>query len=307
MTLLLHSPPLRPRRRNSSTRGRCFSRTLAACALTSAAALLACQATITRGFVPAASSAIDKSAASRRELLSGLSILGISQVADSRSALAKSMKIEVVIDKTKDSSLGVLFDDSPEAQKDEALIIRAVKPDGLLQQWNNQNPDKAIEEGDKLIGANKATQKIQIVNECKGQKKLNLVFRRELGEKPVPDDIRIAGYEGKKELNGRWSIALFGKKVNGKPVYKRAGEDIYLIFNQCGEFQMSTDATGECTGFGVKTQEGWKIDGVLMPSVKMRAYKDEGPDPYKPTDGYDKFIYDEGRADPRNRYLYDNL
>lgn len=290
-------------------RGRCLSRTLAAAALTSAAALLACEATITRGFVPAASSAADKSAfASRRQLLSGVSILGVSQLTNPRSAEAvKSKKIEILIDKTKDTSLGVLFDDSPEAQKEDGLVIKAVKPDGLIQQWNTNNPDKAIEEGDKLVGANKATLKLQIVNECKLIKKLNLVFKRDLGEKPVPDEVRIAGYEGKKALNGRWTV-VFGKKVNGKVVYKRAGEDgLYMTFNDCGEFQMTSEPTGECNGFGLKTKEGWKIDGQLMPSVKMRPYKEEGPDPYRPTEGYDRFIYDEGRADPRNRYLYENV
>lgn len=299
------SPPLRRRR------GRCLSRTLAAAALTSAAALLACEATITRGFVPAASSAVDSSAstaASRRQLLSGVSIFGFSQLTSPRSAeAAKSLKIEIVVDKIKDTTLGVLFDDSPEALKDEALIIKAIKPDGLLQQWNQNNPDKAIEEGDRLVGANKATQKLQIVNECKLLRKLNLVFKRELGEKPVPDEVRIAGYEGKKELNGRWVVFPF-KKVNGKVVYKRAGEDgLYMTFNDCGEFQMTSEPTGECNGFGLKTKEGWKIDGQLQPSVKMRPWKEEGPDPYKPTEGYDRFIYDEGRADPRNKYMYENV
>lgn len=299
--------PLRPRRR-------CLSRTLAAAALTSAAALLACEATITRGYVPAASPAIDKSvraAASRRQLLSGLSILGVSQVADSRSALAKTQKIEILIDKPKDASLGVLFDDSPEAQKVDGLIIKAVNPDGLVQQWNKQNPDKAIIAEDILVGANKMTSKQQIVNECKGQKKLNLKFVRLLGDATkIPDDIRIKDYDkvpGMRmpDLNGRWSIALFGKKVNGQPVYKRAGEDFYLVLNKCGQYQMSADATGECNGFCVKTEEGWKYNGQLMPNMKQVAYKDEGPDPYAPTEGYDKFIYDEGRGDPRNKYLYD--
>lgn len=90
-------------------------------------------------------------------------------------------------------------------------------------------------------------------------------------------------------------------------MYKRAGEDIYLTFNNCGEYQMSSDYTGECNGFGVKTQEGWKIDGQLMPSMKQKPYKDEGPDPYRPTEGYDAFIYNEGRSDPRNKYLYENV
>lgn len=94
-------------------------------------------------------------------------------------------------------------------------------------------------------------------------------------ERP-PEALMAEGYPSKAvPLNGRWSI-VFGKKLNGKPVYKKDGEKMFLMSNECGEFQIDSVAKASCDGFGVKKESGWVIDGKPVPDFKVRvATKDD--------------------------------
>eukprot|EP00443_Scrippsiella_acuminata_P024188 CAMPEP_0115248296 /NCGR_PEP_ID=MMETSP0270-20121206/41998_1 /TAXON_ID=71861 /ORGANISM="Scrippsiella trochoidea, Strain CCMP3099" /LENGTH=227 /DNA_ID=CAMNT_0002663595 /DNA_START=9 /DNA_END=692 /DNA_ORIENTATION=+ len=86
----------------------------------------------------------------------------------------------------------------------------------------------------------------------------------------APDALLVTGREGsRKSLNGRWGI-VFGKKVNGRDVYKRDGESFYLLYNDCGQFQMATEASGACNGFGLNNKGVWTIDGQEDKLVKVK-------------------------------------
>ncbi|CAE8687324.1 unnamed protein product, partial [Polarella glacialis] len=76
-------------------------------------------------------------------------------------------------------------------------------------------------------------------------------------ERP-PENLIVDGREGSnKNVNGRWTI-VFGKKLNGKAVYKKDGETLYLLNNACDEFQIDTVASKtECTGLAVKKNGVW--------------------------------------------------
>lgn len=88
-------------------------------------------------------------------------------------------------------------------------------------------------------------------------------------ERP-PEALIAEGYPAKAiPLNGRWSI-VFGKKLNGKPVYKKDGEKLFLMSNECGQFQIDPVAKSSCDGFGVKKESGWVIDGKPAPEFKVR-------------------------------------
>jgi len=86
----------------------------------------------------------------------------------------------------------------------------------------------------------------------------------------ITEAVEVTGREGsRKRINGRWGI-VFGKKINGKDVYKRGGENLYLLFNDCGQFQMSEEAVGTCNGFGVNNKGVWSIDGQEDKLVKVK-------------------------------------
>eukprot|EP00930_Biecheleria_cincta_P090356 TRINITY_DN79723_c0_g1_i1.p1 TRINITY_DN79723_c0_g1~~TRINITY_DN79723_c0_g1_i1.p1 ORF type:complete len:283 (-),score=60.30 TRINITY_DN79723_c0_g1_i1:9-821(-) len=92
-------------------------------------------------------------------------------------------------------------------------------------------------------------------------------------EKP-PNNLIIEGYKGDAEppINGRWE-ATFGKKVNGKMVYKRDGHNVYLLNNDCGEFQITLDRKkSTCdSGLGVKKEgSGWIFGSTPQPGMKVR-------------------------------------
>ena len=80
----------------------------------------------------------------------------------------------------------------------------------------------------------------------------------------------MGSYE--KTINGRWTI-VFGKMLNDKAVYKKDGQSLYLMFNDCGQFQMSTSNKGTCDGFGVNDKGTWKFDGQPDAAVKVKPVK----------------------------------
>ncbi|CAE8684471.1 unnamed protein product, partial [Polarella glacialis] len=90
-------------------------------------------------------------------------------------------------------------------------------------------------------------------------------------ERP-PENLIVDGREGSnKNVNGRWTI-VFGKKLNGKAVYKKDGETLYLLNNACDEFQIDTVASKtECTGLAVKKNGVWVFGGKEDPNVKVRT------------------------------------
>jgi len=62
------------------------------------------------------------------------------------------------------------------------------------------------------------------------------------------------------------------KELNQRAVYKKDGEDLYLMVNDCGEFQIDKKVAGECTGFARQKGKGkWDIDGATVEGkVKVR-------------------------------------
>jgi len=85
-----------------------------------------------------------------------------------------------------------------------------------------------------------------------------------------PENLEVTGGKADyKKIEGRWTIA-FGKKVNGKIVYKKDGQKLYLNYNDCGEFQIDEVAKGTCDGFGVQKAGVWTFNGKADPEVKVR-------------------------------------
>eukprot|EP00440_Ansanella_granifera_P026672 gb/GFBE01028965.1/.p1 GENE.gb/GFBE01028965.1/~~gb/GFBE01028965.1/.p1 ORF type:complete len:232 (+),score=84.03 gb/GFBE01028965.1/:1-696(+) len=88
-------------------------------------------------------------------------------------------------------------------------------------------------------------------------------------ERP-PEALIASGFTGNPTtLNGRWSI-VFGKKLNQKVVYKKDGEQLFLMSNDCGEFQMDPVVKGSCDGLAVKKDSTWFVNGKAAPELKVR-------------------------------------
>lgn len=95
-----------------------------------------------------------------------------------------------------------------------------------------------------------------------------------------PEALQVTGRAGPHaDVNGRWSI-MFGKKLNDRVVYKKDGGLYYLMVNNCGQFQMSEKVTGDCNGFAIKTEGGWKVDGQADPAMKMKPWEESKEDIY---------------------------
>ncbi|CAK0885431.1 unnamed protein product [Prorocentrum cordatum] len=91
-----------------------------------------------------------------------------------------------------------------------------------------------------------------------------------LAESPPQSLDDISGFEGKRtDVNGRWSCisAPYGgsKDLNQRAVYKKDSQELYLMVNDCGQFQINSKVTGECTGFARQEGKGkWLIDGATV-------------------------------------------
>mmetsp|Transcript_15524 Transcript_15524/g.35516 ORF Transcript_15524/g.35516 Transcript_15524/m.35516 type:complete len:238 (-) Transcript_15524:123-836(-) len=95
-----------------------------------------------------------------------------------------------------------------------------------------------------------------------------------------PQAIFLTGKRGfdSDRFNGKWTVVL-GNQMNGKPVYKRNGESLYLAFNNCGQYQIDSKITGECGGIATNTKEGWKFGSEVDTKVKVRPIKPGEPEP----------------------------
>jgi len=194
-------------------------------------------------------------------------------------AQAKARYIGVKLQKTADTTLGIKLDKTDE---DDGLLIESVDPGGLFAKWNDANPEKAIQAGDRIMKINSQTGKVQMANECKSRfKDLDIIVKR--SKKKPPDALMYDGFEGDrgKDMNGRWSL-FFGKTVNEREVYKKDGKEGYfLVMNDCGQWQIAKKPVGECSGFGLKDGEIWKVDGEPQPNVKFEVAKEDIIDPTK--------------------------
>jgi len=94
-----------------------------------------------------------------------------------------------------------------------------------------------------------------------------------------PEKLEVSGVSGTRFLvNGAWSI-VEGKKINGRAVYKKEGSEYYLMFNDCGAFQIATTPTGTCDGFAQESKGKWVVDGKETGAVKIKAVKKAAPAP----------------------------
>lgn len=111
--------------------------------------------------------------------------------------------------------------------------------------------------------------------------------RAEGKAKSVPEKIEVSGVFGSRaKANGGWSIVP-GKEINNRAVYKRDGEEFYLTFNDCDQFQLADSITGKCEGFASETKGKWSVEGKEAPQLKVRPVKAQpvssSPSAPKPT------------------------
>lgn len=89
----------------------------------------------------------------------------------------------------------------------------------------------------------------------------------------APKAVDVSGLAGKRaDLNGRWS-QVAGQDVNSRAAYKKDGQTSYLVFNDCGSFQLSPKASGKCDGFASEVKGKWTVDGAAS-SMKISPVKD---------------------------------
>jgi len=79
-----------------------------------------------------------------------------------------------------------------------------------------------------------------------------------------PEYIIISGMPAPHgNADGYWKA--YGQQMNQKTTYKSMGEDLYLMVNNCGEFQISEKVTGVCNGFARQQGKGvWLVDGKKL-------------------------------------------
>lgn len=86
----------------------------------------------------------------------------------------------------------------------------------------------------------------------------------------APEKLEVAGLLAPRNtLNGVWSIVP-GKQVNSRAVYQKDGQNAYLMFNDCNQFQMATTITGVCNGFATEEKGKWTLDGKECGTLKIK-------------------------------------
>lgn len=95
----------------------------------------------------------------------------------------------------------------------------------------------------------------------------------------APETLELSGVPGSKRavLNGYWTIQP-GQTINERAVYKRDGDNVYLMFNDCGSFQLSNKASGECNGFASESKGKWTLDGNAESTIRLKPVKARGAD-----------------------------
>jgi len=79
---------------------------------------------------------------------------------------------DVDVDRSEGRSLGI------EVVTEGTLIVMSIN-EGLIQEWNAANPDKAIEEKDHIVGANDVRGDVDsILDQCRQEQPLRLTVRR---------------------------------------------------------------------------------------------------------------------------------
>mmetsp|Transcript_74616 Transcript_74616/g.207403 ORF Transcript_74616/g.207403 Transcript_74616/m.207403 type:complete len:282 (-) Transcript_74616:270-1115(-) len=264
-------------RRRNTAHVRRFASLLILGALSAAVAFAPSPSRVLHGFVPGPTPPQGAERA-RREVLLGAGAAIWSAAASMPARASLPTKITGIrIMKDPRSSLGIGID---QTDQDDGIVIDSIDANGLVQKWNDANPDKALKVMDRIVEVNKLTDKKSILNECQqGSKPLQIVVERGVKE---PDAMQIDGRSksaSRVEMNGRWSVD-FGNKVNGRNVYKKDGTPgYYLMLNDCGQMQVNSKSDGACNGFAVETADGWKIDGEVDPQVKLSPWRPVG-DPY---------------------------
>merc|ERR1712039_342885 len=82
---------------------------------------------------------------------------------------------KITIDTSGGQRLGMDVDHWEE----EMLLVAAVTPGGLVDQWNQANPDNAVKAEDRVMAANNVRGNVmQLVEECKKKQKLEITFMR---------------------------------------------------------------------------------------------------------------------------------
>lgn len=111
----------------------------------------------------------------------------------------------------------------------------------------------------------------------------NAVFQMDPPKEPAvklkapPKQIEVQGLPGSRNKgNGFWTIVP-EQKVNDRAVYKRDGQDIYLLFGDCGSFQLIDRVTGECSGWAIETKGKWAVDGVETRALRLAPVKEKPP------------------------------
>lgn len=85
-----------------------------------------------------------------------------------------SNEFYITVDKTQGTRLGVDVDH----QDGHTLLIDAITG-GLVEKWNQENPTQAVKQGDRIVEVNGIRGDVlQLVDECKKNKVLEMVVRR---------------------------------------------------------------------------------------------------------------------------------
>mmetsp|Transcript_105807 Transcript_105807/g.183952 ORF Transcript_105807/g.183952 Transcript_105807/m.183952 type:complete len:436 (+) Transcript_105807:77-1384(+) len=85
--------------------------------------------------------------------------------------LGDSVEWTVVLDRSEGKPLGIDLDSS-------TLEIVAVLTEGLVQDWNDANPTKAVQVGDVVVEVNGKESSESIIKECKGKAIIEIKFMR---------------------------------------------------------------------------------------------------------------------------------
>lgn len=90
----------------------------------------------------------------------------------------------------------------------------------------------------------------------------------------APAKLEVTGMPlSRNKANGFWSIT--SQQVNSRAVYKKEGAELYLMFNDCGGFQMSEKISGTCDGFAQEADRKWTVDGTEVLLIKIRPVSPE--------------------------------
>jgi len=101
--------------------------------------------------------------------------------APSSTSKPRDGEFEVVLDKTGGTRLGCDVDH----EDGKTLVVDAITQAGLITEWNEANPDKALKPRDRIVEVNGFRGDVlRLVDECKQSKMLKLMVQRD--KTPAP-------------------------------------------------------------------------------------------------------------------------